>query len=139
MGSKVSPALVGIHALCTLAVLVIWLPIAFGVIAQRAMGVDLFDPGLGGEPTLLTWADHYWSQAALLASFLTGLAQLALLVRDPGSKAIHRYHVIIGTFVCVFAYLVKRTPQLWAAVPMALLALLYIGFWSRRLMDPDSR
>lgn len=139
MTSKVSLPLIVVHAFSTLAVIVTCLPLAFGVIAERAAGVDLFDPARGGDPAILAWIDQPWSRAALLVSFLLGLAQIALLTRDLESKRVHLYHAVISVVLCVCAFALQRTPRVWMAAPTVLLALLYLGFWSRRLLDPASR
>ncbi|MCA9648201.1 MAG: hypothetical protein H6718_26450 [Polyangiaceae bacterium] len=139
MTSKVNPIFITLHALATLAVIIVCLPLALGVFAEQAMGVGMFDPTLGGDPALAAWTATPWGRAALLISFVSGIVHLVWLARDPKSKRLHIYHAAIAVALCLCAYILQQRPQLAAALPTALLALLYIGFWSRRLMDPGSR
>ncbi len=137
MPSKFNPSLLLAHALCTLGVIVTALPPSFGVIAEKLAGVAAFDPAQGGDPGLLVPGSL--SIAVLGLSFVLGLVQLGQLLRDPGRKPLHLSHALIAVALCASTASLWRVPNLWSALPTTLLSLLYIGFWSRRLMDPGSR
>ncbi|MCA9628942.1 MAG: hypothetical protein KC766_14785 [Myxococcales bacterium] len=137
MASKLNPSLLLAHALSTLGVIVTALPLSVGVIAEQSAGVGAFDPARGGDPTLLVPGS--FTISVLILSAILGLLQLAQLLRDPSRKPLHVYHAMIALGLCAAAASLWRSPTLWSALPAMLLSLLYLGFWSRRLMDPDSR
>jgi cytochrome c oxidase subunit 1 len=100
------------------------------LIAERAMGVGIFDPALGGDPLLYQHFFWFYSHPAVYIMILPGMGIISELISTHSRKTIFGYRAIALSSVAIaaFSFIVWGHHMFTSMSPMANMIFSFLTF-----------